>query len=228
MITILHGDYQEASRAVLLRFLEKNRDKEIRRLDNRSISEDTLVQVTESSSLFGGGRVVVLEGVFTSLGRKQKLSETYAAILSRNAGEADIVIWEPKELSPATLKRIGQASVTVFKLPALIFKFLDAITPGGAPITIPLLADILRTEPAEIVFSMMLRRVRMLIQCRDNMTPSGLQGWQAARLTRQSASFTMDQLLELHDRLYHMDSSIKTGASPYSLAQHIQQVLIAV
>lgn len=227
MVYIFHGEYQEASRTALLRNLETHKNKEVRRFDWRSITDEQLVSAVESSSMFGGDVVVVLEGVFSGLGRKQSRISMYAEIINRSAKEGtDIIIWEPKLLTSAILKLFPDASVSVFKMPALIFSLLDAVSPGNAQRTLSLFRKLTKAEPSEIVFVMLLRRVRQLIEVKDHGQPKGLAPWQVSRLTRQAGSFTMDQLLTMHDRLYHMDSSIKTGTTPFSLAQHIEQLLI--
>ena len=73
---------------------------------------------------------------------------------------------------------------------------------------------------------MLVKRIRQLIMLRDGVTPEGLQGWQATRLTSQSKLFTIDKLLSMEKRLLEIDVSIKTGTSPFPLAQQLELFFI--
>ena len=72
MITLLHGDNIEASRLELTSIITKGKDKEIRTLDGKHLDENALIQAMESNSLFGINILVVIENLFTPLGRKIK------------------------------------------------------------------------------------------------------------------------------------------------------------
>jgi len=227
MLTILHGDYTEASRAELTRQIHAAKDCDVRTLSGNVTAND-LTQALESSSLFGGDTLVVLENIFTRLGKKQRQAEEFAAIVRNAPAETKVLIWESKELSAAAVKRLGKAGVRLFKMPAVIFKLLDSLAPDSAALTLGYLTTLIRTEPPEIIYAMVLRRIRLLMQIVDRADVDRLAPWQLARLTRQADLFTMDQLLRLHDSLYTMDIAIKTGATPFSLTQHLEQFLISV
>ena len=81
-------------------------------------------------------------------------------------------------------------------------------------------------DAPERIFVMIVRRVRELIMVKDGVTPEGLQGWQAGRLTSQAKSFTMDKLLSMEKILLEIDISIKTGTSPFPLAQQLELFFI--
>lgn len=225
MITLLHGDQTELSRAEFNRLKEGAKGKEMRVLDGQLIDTANLTQALESTSMFGGDTVVFIERLFGKLGRKTKLIEQLAKIIRESKG--DVVLWEDKEVGVTVTKSLGlpaqagKADIRLFKTPTLIFQFLDKPT-------LPVYEKLIETEPPELIHSMLAKRVRQLIQLRDGVTPDGLQGWQAGRLTQQAKQFTMDRLLFMYKKLLAMEFSIKNGSSPFTLSQLTEQFLLEV
>lgn len=229
MITLLHGDNIVASRAELLRRIEeaKSREKEIRPLDGKSLDALILTQAVESSSLFGGTVLVVIEGMLAKLGKKEKQASLLTDIINRSGDTADMILWEEKKIGKTLVTLLGtKASVQLFKTPVVIFQLLDGLAPGNVPSLIDLFHQVLSLDAVERIFIMIVRRVRELIMIKDGVTPEGLQGWQAGRLTSQAKSFTMDKLLSMEKILLEIDISIKTGTSPFPLAQQLELFFI--
>lgn len=226
MITLFHGDDITASRAALDRMIEREKNKEIRRLEGKNIDTTLLVQSLESSSLFGGETLAVIDGLFGQITKKQKRIEELTRILLE-AG-CDVFLWEDRLLPPGIVSKLGKASVQQFKLPAIIFSLLDGLRPKCASACLPLLERVLDMQPAEVVYAMLFRRIRELIQLQDRVTPERMAPWMAMRLTAQSRSFTMNELIAMHGALVEMDTRIKSGSSPFSMAQLLEQFLIAL
>lgn len=218
MIILLHGDNIEASRNEFNRLRETK--KEIRELDGKSVDQTVLTQALESSSLFGGGTIVFISNLFSKIAKKTKLITSLAKILA--AAESDVVLWEEKELSAATIKNLGKAEIKLFKLPKLLFEFLDAIGHDA----LPLYEKVIQTEPPELVFYMITTRVRQLIQIKDGVAPEGMHGWQISRLTRQTNRVTIDRLRSMYKKLLDMEFSLKNGSSPFTIVQLTEQFLI--
>jgi DNA polymerase III delta subunit len=227
MITLIHGDHIEASREELNRRRSESKAIDIRNLDGRSLDSSTLVQSLESSSLFGGDTLVVVERLFGKLGRQVKKIEELCKLLVASSQTTDILLWEDKEVGATVTKYLGKdARVMVFKLPVLIFQFLDGVKSGNGEMALKIYQDLVSSEAPELVFSMLVKRVRQLIQIADGGTPEGLADWQAGRLTTQAKSFTMEKLLASYKKLHDIEVSIKTGMSPFSVSAHIEQVLV--
>lgn len=224
MITLLHGDHIVSSRAELTRRIDeaKTQNKEVRRIDGKTVDALALIQAVESSSLFGGTVLVVIERFLT---KDSKLID----IIKRSGDATDIILWEDKEIGKTLIGLLGiKASVKLFKIPPAIWELLDGIKPGNSRHLLVSLSHVLERDAAELTFSMIVRRVRQLIQLKDVVTPEGLQGWQAGRLTSQAKSFTMDKLLSMEKQLFDIDVSIKTGASPFPLAQQLELFFVDI
>lgn len=225
MITLFHGDYIEASRNELARVKATVANKDIREVEGRTLDTQALTQALESQSLFGGDTVVFIYGLLKALGRKTKQAEAFTAILTGATG--DIYLWEDKEIAPTLLKQLGpKAAIRLFKLPTIIFQFLDGIAPGNAKKMLALYDELIALDAPELVHSMLAKRVRQLLMLADGTAPAGLAPWQASRLTTQGRSFSIKKLRELYQELATMEFSIKSGATPFTLAQLTRQMLI--
>ncbi len=227
MITLLHGDNIDASRKELNELKSQAKRREIRELDGKHIDEAMLAQALESSSLFGGETTVIIENLFSGLGKKITLAKKFAQQIGTSS--AEVILWEEKEIGKTAIDNLGKnVAVRLFKTPVIIFKFLDALKPDNTRFTVPLFEQLVETDAPELVFSMMVRRIRQLIQLADHVTPDGLQGWQAKSLTNQARLFTIEKLLFMEKQLLDMEYATKTGSSPFALTQLIEQFLIGI
>jgi len=228
MITILHGDNIVASRAELNRLKEAAKDKEIRDINGKNLDEATLRQAVESSSLFGDTLCIVIEQLFTNLGRKEKLIKLYASIIMDASKINEIILWEPKELGKTAISLFPSTSIKLFKLPAVIFEFLDALRPQNQKNLLTIFDALVKTEAPELVLYMIESRVRQLIQLKDGVMPNKMSPWQQSRLTNQGKSFTMDKLLVMHKKLIDLEYSFKNGTAPFTLSQLIIQFILNI
>lgn len=228
MITLIHGDMIEASRAELTRLKNESKAQEVRQLDGKGLDDTILTQALESQSLFGGDTLIIIENLFGKLGKKIKLIETLCKLLVSASSTAEIILWEDKEVGVTVQKNLGNATVKLYKTPQILFQFLDSLKPKNAATLLPMFQKLIGTTVPEIVFVMITRRVRQLIQLADGVTPDGLQAWQASRLTAQAQSFTIDKLVAMHAYLVAIDIGTKTGSSPFTLAQQIEQFIVSL
>ncbi len=227
MLTLIHGDNLEVSRAALLRLRAEAKNKEIRTLDGRTLDSASLTQALGSLSLFGQNVVVVIENLFSKLGKKTKTIEALAAILTRESKETEVVLWEDQELSKTALTSLGtKIKVWLFKTPVVIFQFLDNLRPANTKNMLTLYRQVLSDNAPEVVFLLLVRRVRQLLMLSDSVVPPGLQNWQVARLTRQAKLFTMNKLVLMSKKLLEMEYSLKNGSSPFSLEQLLEQFVL--
>lgn len=226
MITLLHGDQKDASRAELNRLKTAAHGKEIRELDGKNVEAATLTQALESSSLFGGSTLVIIENLVTKAGKKTKQLEGLLSLV-KNAKETDVILWEEKEVTKTVIAKLGLGvQIRLFKIPSILFQVLDEVKPGQVKSLLPMVQELLQTEPAEIFCALLVKRVRQLIVLRDGLTPGDIQPWQASRLTSQTKLFTMEKLLTMYRRLLDSEYALKTGATPFSLPQLVEQFFI--
>lgn len=136
MITLLHGENQVESRKELDRIKSEFKG-EIINLEGKTLTETDLVQATQSQSLFGGKKLVVIEGM-------PKFDLTEAS--------CDVVVWEGK-----TIGKIGEiwktGEIKEFKISPTIWKFLNSMT-------VPNFRAALKDNDVQFLFIMMARQFK--------------------------------------------------------------------
>lgn len=224
---IIHGDDIVSARNHLNDELEKAKlsSAGVSRFDARDLDLTKLTQVLEGITLFGLQPMVVIEGLFSL--PKSKNKDNILDFLSRYQTRA-IVLCENKTLSSASLKLFSKATVKEYKPAAIIFTFLDSLKPGSAPRSLSLLDQLETANQApELVFAMLVRQVRLLIQA---LEPNSLKTapWQKTRLISQSRAFGEEALLGLHEKLYRIDKGIKTGQNPLDLSTQLFNLITSL
>ncbi len=227
MIILIHGDQLEHSRNKLAEHKAAAKDKEIRVVDGKRADQTQLAQALESRSLFGNDVLIVIEGFLSHAKKREKTFVSVLTKLVEVSASSDIILYEEKEIDKSTISKLGtKIQVELFKTPVVLFQFLDSLRPGNARVSLDNFARTVELEPAEVVFVLIARRVRQLIQLADHVMPAGLQEWQAARLTSQARHFTIKQLVAMQEQLLTIDIAIKTGATPFTLSQLLEQFII--
>jgi len=219
MITILHGDNYIASRNNL------NQVTKAIKLDAKTTSLEELSQALESQSLFQDDQPIIIENLLSLPRSKNK--QALVDIVLRNVDKA-IYLWDKKTISAAVKKQFKTAKIQEFKLTKSIFKFLDAIKPNNQKQILTFLHLSTDTDPIELVFYLLHRRISQLIVALD--APSDLKGapWQIGKLTSQAKGFTLNQLIKLHQKLTDIDYSIKTGQAALPMASQLDLLFLNI
>jgi len=226
MVYLLHGDNQTASREFLQELVSQAEEKnqELVRLDGLKLEIEDFIQALDSGSLFGGERTIVVENLFSR--PKSKTQERMLDFLNGYGGENQLILWERKEVGKRLQKKLPEKTqVKLFKIPVLMFKFLDQLSPYKKTDALKLLSQLLKQESAELIFYMLVRQFRLLIQVSDGVKVSG-PPWLTGKLKRQAEAFNKDNLLTNYRRLFTIDESIKTGRTLMGLDWHLDMFLL--
>jgi len=225
MFTILHGDNQVASRQKLNELIKAQKSagvEEIIRLDGAKIDQNQLVQEVAPTSLFGSNRLIIVEGLFSRPKSQQK--KALLESLHRSLDNLpSLIVWEPKALTKTVLKNFTSVQIKEFKLTQTLFTFLDSLYPGNASESYRLLEKTRLHEADELIFFMLVRQIRLLIQVKDKVAK--LPPWQIQKLNRQANLFPFEKLIEVHHQLLEIDRSIKTGKTQLPLSAHLDLLL---
>lgn len=218
MITIIHGDDIVASRKFLNE--EKSKAENTKTFSGSYLLTD-IIQTLEGS-LFEGETSVFIENL---LGKKKNTEkEEIISYLSKNASLANMYIWEDTEIPVKTLQVFKTAQNKLFKLPKLLFTFVDSLKPETGKNLIVLFHQLLDQTDADFVFAMIIRQFRLLIAISEDDSideVKRLSPWQIAKIKKQKLFFTEEQLLLQHNKLFSIDSKLKTGTLSLSLIQAI-------
>lgn len=225
MLTLLHGDSQVASRRQLNILIDKAKQQGVRdiiRLEGVSTSLTDLIQATETVSFFGTEKLVIVENLFSRPKSKLK-DELIHRLKNVSPDSISIILWEPKLLTASQLKMLPNFQNQIFKISKVLFKFLESLSPGNSKSSLNFLHLALLQEESEMIFAMLIRQVRMLIQAQDNALK--LPGWQLSKFKHQASAYTKPQLLKLHRQLLQLDQAQKTGQTLLSVADTLDIII---
>lgn len=231
MIHLFHGDNTDFSRREMLLIREKFKDQEIIIFDGKNASLTDLKQATESSSLFGTKRLVIIENLFTKkLVKKNSESESYKKFIRNISLDFEIIFWEEKELAKTHIGLFPKnTDIALFQLDRLIFKFLESIKPNVTGELIDKFNHCLLKDSPEMIFSMLIRQFRYLIMVKDigkNVTE--LSPWQLGKFMSQANYFTLKDLIGFYKKLLEIDVRIKTSNTAFDLADEIRLFLLNI
>ncbi|GAB4027254.1 MAG: hypothetical protein Fur0011_4820 [Candidatus Microgenomates bacterium] len=221
---LFYGDDQAASREKLYEIKRKYPD--IRELNGDKLLPKDLESTLGTESLFGN-ETILIENLFSRL--KSKDRDTCIQLLINYSGNRDILIWEKKTLTKLTTNKLPKTwKVVESKPPALLFNFLDSITPNNSTQALKLYQQLLTMnhEPG-FIFIMLARHVSSLIQAKT-ATSLKLPPWQISKLKNQANSWDTASLLLFYDSLYEIDKKIKTGNTKLDLDSQLDILLLQV
>lgn len=229
MLTLIHGDDTAASRNYYLTERQKSTEKKI--IDGTTTTLTDLMQILSGNGLFGDQETIFIEELFSKR-KSTKDIEELTNFLSDQA-DAQIFVWESKTLTPKQIGSFKKAVVKEFKIPSVVFAFLDSIKPGNTKIMIKLYHDILAQEDAMYVLVMLMRQVRILLALNDPSEQtisevSRMAPWQKNKMQKQAQWFGKEKLLQLHDRLFGLEYGQKTGNLPLPLTDAIDFLLTSL
>ena len=235
MIKIFHGENVELSRKSFIEVIAKSKVdgvNEVVRLNGAEIVQSDLIQALESQSLFGGDRIVVIEGLFSRRISKEKDSLLTYIVSQLASGNSQFVLlmWEGKKILATGLKKFtGKQEVEIkeFKISGLLYKFLDQIIPGnGRPASLTFNSLIIE-EPAELVFYFLVKRVtELILENSSSGSGEGYDDWRRQKLIEQASKWSGKGLTSFHRRLTEIDEAIKTGSTPSGLPSHLDIALL--
>lgn len=205
-IIVLHGEDTVKSYERLKRFIEAARERswEVANLDE---SETAFEENLSSPSLFGADRFFILRDI-RKLGKKE-----IGWLAKKSAGlSGTLIIYHEGEISRTFLKSLPKETKTEeFKLPKLIWDFLEHIYPGNSVTLIKEFHTVIKREAPEFVFTLIARQFKNLYYIKSASKELPFQEWQIARLKRQAGKFTPEQLRELIGTLAEIDIKVKTS-----------------
>jgi DNA polymerase III delta subunit len=205
-IILLHGDDTAKSYERLKKFVEtaKKRSWEVSYLDE---SKQSFQENLSSNSLFGAERFLILRDI-RILGKKElDWLKKKAFDLSGN-----LIIFNEGVVNQTLLKSLPKdTKVEEFKLPKLIWNFLDSIRPGSGISSVVQFHKIIEGEAPEFVFSLIAKRFRDLYWVKTDPESLSLASWQVSKLKSQSKDFKPEELKEIIEKLAEIDINVKKG-----------------
>lgn len=222
MILIIHGNDIESSREFY--FEEKNKLNNPIILNGDGIIFDQIFQAAENTSFFDDKKDILIENFFSK--NKSTSIEFKKIIEYINANKnISLIFWESDEVSKTSLSLIKDATIKTFSLPQNLFAFLDSLKPNNSKEILSLFSENLKKSETELIFFMIVRQFRILLNLISNDTQidevKRMAPWQLSKLKRQAESFGLKRLKEIYKALLEIDLNSKTGNSSVNLKKSV-------
>jgi len=207
-IVVLHGDDERKLYDRFSKFVEtaKTRSWEVAYLDDKKIS---IQEQLSSTSLFGAERFFIIRDI-TRLGKKE------VEWINKNSTELSgtLIIYHEGYISQLILKALPkETKIEEFKLPVVLWNFLDGIYPGNSERSIKQFHQIIEKQAPEFIFTLIAKLFRDLYWVKIDATSLPYPSWRVGKLNPQASKFTVDQLKYLIEKLAEIDIKVKTSKS---------------
>ena len=205
-IIVLHGDDEKKIYERLQKFVTvaKERAWELCHIDG---SEASIREQLSSSSLFSKNRFFILKET-SKLGKKELewLDKNYENL------DGTLIIYHEGIIPITILKALPkETKIEEFKLPVLLWNFLDGMVPGNCPREVSALHKIIEKQPVEFIFSLIARHFRDLYWVATDSSSTGFPSWKIGKLKSQSSKFKLEHLKEIIGKLTEIDIKVKTS-----------------
>lgn len=223
-IVVYSGNDIVSSRKAFLDYLQSLQAEnfELVRASGKDLTEEALELHSFPISLFGQKKVLAIENILSNTKSKEK-----EKIIEKIAKQKDcgIVIWEGKDISKTDQKKYPVNFVFKnFKLPQILFKFLDSLSPGKTKENLDFFHKVIEEVDPAFVFLMIIRQFRYLILASENEL-TGMPPWQKGKLFHQSKLFNKERLSVIYERLLEIDYRQKTSQIIKDLAFELDLLL---
>ncbi len=205
---------------------------------------DTQMQFDEAlqtQSMFENKKLLIFENFFKGRAPKWKTEIDFKNLAE---SESVYIFWEEEDINIVgkNLSRVlPKTQVFEFKIPNLLWNFLDGIggadkparlpaRQGGLSLRIKDLNQILKTVDANYLFLMLVRQFRLLLIIKENWRdyPSEYKRltFQKYKLASQAKNFSLEKLKEAYNNLLSIEERAKTGKGIYSFHTELEKFLI--
>lgn len=228
-ILIIHGEHVAHSRHQLTESVDqaKREGKEVTRLMATNLDVPLLEQSLGESSLFGNPKVIIIEELHSlpTSAKKKSLIEILAT-QAADPQSPDIILWEKRSLTKTMVGKFAHAKANEYKISKSIFTWLDSLSglKTGKSRQVTLLHQALQEEDEWYCAIMLARQIRLLIQAKEGKFAGA--PFMIAKLKKQAASFTEEQLHRAHQSLLEIDKKHKTSTHTLSLVQDLDLLLL--
>ena len=205
-ILLIHGDNTFESYQRLNIVLTNSKDKGYR-IEIIENNKANFQERINTKSLFREKTVFLLEKIsilkkndFNWIKKNISINDLFLIIYNDGSLGKTIINSFPKD-----------TKVEEYKLPQLLWKFLDSFYPGNDRKTLQLLNECVKNNPIEFIFSMLSRHLKDLYWVK--IEPKGLeyQEWRITKLQNQADKFAKSLLKNIIKEMSEIDLKVKTS-----------------
>ena len=227
MITLIHGDEIDKSREKLNEILENK--TRISRVNFEKVTFEELINAFESQDLFEEKKTIVIENIKNNALFDKVLDKLLSF---RKNSIVDVVLWADEALDAKFTAKLKDVQVYAFLLPKFLFPLLDTLLPNQGKKSVELLAKAREGMADELIFFMIVKRIRTLLLLKAGNAPdfdetSRMQSWQLSKMSTQLNAWDEKKLISFYQKLFDLETGMKTSTLPLSLGQHLDILLLS-
>jgi DNA polymerase III delta subunit len=205
-VTLIHGENSEASLDYLKGTIDsfKKNGLQINKISDSTLS---LSESLSAGNLFSQPNLYLLEN-------PAKISPQEIKWLSEKTKTfpGTLIIYYDSQQPVTTLKALsGISEVKEFKLPRIIFSFLESFVPGKARESLLFLHELVKRQPPEFVFAVLAKHLRDLYWAKVAAETLEYPDWRLSRLRKQASTFSEEKIKKIINALAKIDVSAKTS-----------------
>lgn len=231
MITIFHGDNTQSAREQFAQ--ERLKLQNSSTFQGAGLTKNDLINFFEGGNLFFTDKNLVIENLLSRNKASKGLDEVIDSVNSYGKN-SEILLWEEKEITIKSLSKFPKANIQTFKIPKLIFNFLDEIMPGNGENLVVVFHKVIENTPVELVLFMVVRHLRIMLALTDSKNSETIDElnkmapWQRGKLEKQASLFSQEKLTQTYYKLYELDSFQKTGKLNMPISSAIDILLLGI
>lgn len=205
-VIVLHGDDTIKSFERLKKFIDvaKKRSWEVSYIEEL---DQTFQEILSANSLFGNERFFIVRDI-KKLGKRELewLKKKYSEITG------NLIIYSEGAINSTLLNSLPKdTKIEEFKLPVLLWNFLDGLYPGNSTREVQFLHRIIEKQPVEFVFSLISKHFRDLWWVKVDAGSTGFPFWKINKLKIQSSKYSLETLSIIIGKLAEIDYKVKTS-----------------
>lgn len=207
-LIFLHGENIIDSRNRLVQFIKvaQNRSWDTVKVTEKS---QNIKEIMTSDSLFGNKKLVVIYDINLIDKKTIDWLNKHSEFINYT-----VVIYHKSTIGKRYLNKFHKVTKNEeFKLPKLIWSFLDSFYPGNSKNVLILLAKVLEKEPVEFVFSLLSKHIRDIYWVKSNEDSLNYPSWRKGKLKSQGRKFADGKIENIISEMAKIDIKSKTTNS---------------
>ncbi|MFI5240994.1 MAG: hypothetical protein ACHQUA_01020 [Microgenomates group bacterium] len=205
-IIVLHGDDEKALYERLQKFVStaKSRSWEVVDINDSDLKFQEVLTV---DSLFSKERFFILKDI-----SKVSAKDLLWFKNKGNNSSGNLIIYNEGYLTKKVLDSLPKVDkVEEYKLPKIIFTFLDSFLLGNSRKVLEMLHKLVETEAVERIFAILVKQIKDLYWVKVDSSTIPYPSWRSGKLKSQSSKFTVEKLKEVINDLSEIDVKVKTS-----------------
>lgn len=205
-IFIIHGEHTLDSYNRLQEYTKKAKenDWEIQYVE-KDISN--LQDAFLEQSLFGKERLLIIKDI-------QLINDKLLKWLTQNEKriKINLIIYHKGIITQKLIKSLPKKDkVEEYKIPKLIWNFLDSFYPGNIKNAYKLFHEVIKNQPVEFVFAMLARQIRDIYWAKVDSSTMEYPSWRVSKYKNLAIKYDTKTLETLIDEMSLADINSKTS-----------------